>query len=135
MVRHPVELEAMGDDDVLGTLNFIAPRCRVAAVREVTAGVSVSCAWDIGAEPMTAPFTPQRWMLPTGLGHESSSVTAAGRRLVDSLASASKFISMVCHGRTITHVDALSRMFWRGQMYPARCRGSRAGQPHLRPRP
>jgi kynurenine formamidase len=107
-----------GDDDVLGTLNLITADVRRAAAATVRHGRSISCAWDISTVPTpTAAVTPQRWMVKTGLALEPGGAVAHDRCHDGSLATASEFISMVFHGRTITHLDAFSHVFWEGQMY------------------
>jgi kynurenine formamidase len=107
-----------GEDDVLGTLNHITADLRRSAAAAVRHGRSVSCAWDITtvASPSQA-VTPQRWMVRTGLALEPDSTLAQDRCRDGSMATASEFISMVFHGRTITHLDAFSHVFWEGQMY------------------
>lgn len=107
-----------GPDDTLGTLNHLTPERRIAAARTVQLGRSVSCAWDItpgqSAEEHSAP---QRWMYRTGLGFTDKPAPAPPRMRDGCMGTASEFISMVFHGRTITHLDALSHVFWNGRMY------------------
>jgi kynurenine formamidase len=112
-----------GADDLLGTLNYITPEKRVQAGRTVERGVSVSCAWDIQMNTLNdgGRIQSQRLMMHTGLGYHSGSeedVSPAGARAMDDhLGSASEIISMAFHGRPITHIDALSHIFWKGRMY------------------
>ncbi len=59
-----------GDDDALGTLNFVTPEVTVAAAREIQLGHSVSCAWPITTQHQEGDLfgTPQRFMLNHGQG-------------------------------------------------------------------
>jgi len=110
-----------GPDDMLGTLNHITPERRAAAARGVEFGRSVSLAWDIEMDPMEGKHVaPQRWMFRTGLGLDEPAPPAGPRMRDGLMGTASEFISMVFHGRTITHLDALSHIFWQGQMYGGR---------------
>ncbi|RYE41817.1 MAG: cyclase family protein [Hyphomicrobiales bacterium] len=112
-----------GDDDLLGTLNHITAAKRIAAAQSVEHGVTVSCAWDVSMNTANVGehVPPQRMMVKTGLGYVDGSadpVSPAGPRSSDgSMGTASELISMVFHGRPITHLDALSHVFWRGKMY------------------
>lgn len=112
-----------GDDDKLGTLNHITPEKRVAAARTIEHGVTVSCAWDIAMNTLDdgGVIQSQRLMVRTGLGYHSGvedAVSPAGPRAIDEhLGSASEVISLAFHGRPITHIDALSHIFWKGRMY------------------
>jgi kynurenine formamidase len=110
-----------GDDDTLGTLNFITPEKRRSAAAAVLTGEPVSCAWDtrMNRSLVGTPPPPQRFMYRTGLGYLTGEpVSPAGPRSSDgSMGTASEFMSMVFHGREITHLDALSHVFWKGRMY------------------
>lgn len=109
-----------GPDDELGTLNLIAAEHRRAAAATVTEGVTVSCALDLSPQPAPGQLQPpQRHMLLTGEGlcdaHRVDQPVpgAASERFH----GASEFIGMVFHGADITHVDALSHIFWDKRMY------------------
>jgi kynurenine formamidase len=104
-----------GPDDRLGTLNHIGPEQRVAAAALVTEGVSVSLAWDVDTVPrVDHAFGPaQRFMLATG---EGVGPTDGGGAL--------EHIGLVYHGYTVTHLDALSHIFWNGRMYNDRPAGA-----------
>jgi len=92
-------------DDELGTLNLITPEKRMAAAELVRVGETVSCAWDIGgAAPMTPPA--QRFMLATGDQNHRDGSSGAG-----------DFLGVAYHGYVVTHIDALSHVFWDGKMY------------------
>ena len=116
MVRAVVELEPVGADDRLGTLNHVTPAKRVAAAGLVQEGVSVSCGWDIrtGRQP-GATVENQRYMLSTGLGlaDEGRKNLFGGGRA----GGAQEFIGMVFHGLDVTHLDSLAHIFWDGKLY------------------
>lgn len=94
-----------GPDDELGTLNLITPEVRKRAVQTVTEGISISCARDV----------------VTGVHGLESEVTAtaamAGSRLGFAV---EKITTLTPHGHLMTHLDALSHIFWDGQMYNGR---------------
>jgi len=98
-----------GSDDERGTLNHITPAKRVEAAGLVREGVTVSCAWDIDTVPrVDHAFGPaQRFMLATGQGLPDQ--PRGGGAL--------EHIGLVYHGYTVTHLDALSHIFWDKQMY------------------
>jgi kynurenine formamidase len=108
-----------GADDQRGTLNHVSAAKRLAAARLVETGESVSCSWNIrtGRQP-GATAESQRHMLSTGLGlnedgHER--MMGPGRA-----GGAQEYIGLVFHGFDVTHLDALSHIFWDGQMYNGR---------------
>src|SRR5665213_1783926 len=91
-----------GKDDVLGTLNFITPEKRVAASQLVRTGRVVSCAYDIDTAPHIGDMMPaQRFMVRTG---EGAWDTRQGFTW--------EFLGLVYHGKSVTHLDALSHMSW-----------------------
>jgi kynurenine formamidase len=102
-----------GDDDRLGTMNYITPSKRAAAARLVRDGVTVSCAWDIDTVPRVDHVAgpAQRFMLGTGEAPPAPGVRGGG---------AMEFIGLVYHGYTVTHLDGLSHIFWDGRMYNGR---------------
>ena len=115
-----------GADDQLGCLNLITPSKRKQAAALVRDGISVSCArpivTDIAAD---VSFQVQRYMVDSGEGREAD---PPERQLTRR--GASEFIGMVFHGRTITHIDAMSHYSWQGKMYngtPANLVTSREG--------
>ncbi len=109
-----------GPDDVLGTLNHITPAVRLAAARTITEGRTVTCAWDVdttvGPETTSAP--PQRYMVMTreGLADEGR-VFPPGITPGDRQAGAAEYVGLVFHGYSVTHLDALSHIFWDGRLY------------------
>jgi kynurenine formamidase len=100
-----------GSDDELGTLNLVTPDLQIAATKLVRDGISVSMARDILTSriPEHSHFgTPQRFMVRTG---ESQ---IEGQR---EIAGAYEYLGFVYHGNHVTHLDALSHMFFDGKMY------------------
>ena len=95
-----------GDDDELGTLNLITPAKRIAAAELVRVGESVSCAWDIGGTSAVSAPAVQRFMLATGEQRDDDRSSGAG-----------DYLGVAYHGYTVTHIDALSHVFWDGRMY------------------
>jgi kynurenine formamidase len=111
-----------GKGDRLGTLNHITPEKRQAAAHSVEHGAAVSLAWDVEMNSSGGgyPMQPQRFMVRTGLGYvgDGDPVSPAGPRSMDgSMGTASESITIMFHGRPVTHLDALSHVFWKGQMY------------------
>ena len=107
-----------GDDDQLGTMNLITPSKRVEAARLVREGIAVGCARPIDsrdASPDVANPPPVHFMVESGEGYVTPSGPQRGPRQV-----ASDFFGMVFHGITVTHIDALSHIFWDGKMYNGR---------------
>ena len=111
-----------GDDDTLGTLNLITPEKRLAAAGLTTEGRVVSCAWDIRARDMPGAVTPpQRFMLGTGLDLGTGPDSGRRGQMDEGHAGAAmEYIGMVFHGLAVTHIDALSHVFWDAQMYNGR---------------
>jgi len=109
-----------GDDDALGTLNYVTPEVTVAAAAEIQTGRSVSCAWPITNKHQEGDLfgTPQRFMLNHGQGlGDPDRVLPPHRRPGDRGFGASEFVGFVFHGLNITHLDALSHIFWDKKMY------------------
>jgi hypothetical protein len=110
-----------GEDDQNGCLNLITPEKRKQAAVLVQDGITVSC-----ARPITTEITPdityqvQRYMVDSGEGRDTD---PPERRRVRR--GAAEFIGMVCHGQTITHIDALSHYSWQGTIYNGKARQSR----------
>jgi kynurenine formamidase len=102
-----------GDDDQRGALNFLTDGQRVAASRLVATGESVSLAHDLATEPMPEhPHPVQHHMLASGDALDSNGI--------DGYEAARDYLAFEVHGLWTTHVDALSHMFVRGQMYGGR---------------
>lgn len=109
-----------GDDDVLGTLNLITDAKRVAASRLVRHGRVVSCSWDIDtrhqADDVAGP--PMRFMATTGQGlADEHRLLPESYLPTDRQAGVSEFIGLIYHGYRVTHLDALSHIFWDRKMY------------------
>ena len=106
-----------GENDQLGTLNLVTPQKRVQAARLVQQGIAVGCARpiskDMAADAANPP--PIHFMLESGEGWVTPSGASRGTRQ-----AASDFFGMVFHGITVTHIDALSHIFWDGKMYNGR---------------
>ena len=113
-----------GADDERGTLNLITPEKVQRAARLIQDGTSVSCerpiTYDLGA-----PSVSLHYMTGTGESLEPGAKNVAG--------GSGDFFGIAPHGYTITHMDALSHIFWEGYIYngkPARlitARGATVG--------
>ena len=106
-----------GADDRRGTLNYVTPAVTLAAAREIRDGHSVSCAWDIdGTDDLYGP--PHRYMINTGQGlGDEHRVLQAHQRPNHRSAGAAEYVGFAFHGMNMTHIDALSHIFWDGRMY------------------
>jgi kynurenine formamidase len=103
-----------GADDELGTINLITPEKRLTAAKLITTGRTITCSRQIRKTDAAGNFIPPiHMMLESGEGRTDDDRLSAypGRQ------TAIDFIGMTFHGATITHVDALSHVFWRGRMY------------------
>lgn len=90
-----------GKDDQRGTLNLVTPAKRAAAAALVRTGRLVSLARDLGPQPAL----DYHMLLP---------IRREGNR------AAVDYVGLVCHGTTITHVDALCHIEYEGQLYNGR---------------
>jgi len=111
-----------GPDDELGTLNFITPEKRRHAASLVVSGVTISCGLLTEAGPQPGTDQPyQRYMHLTGEGwndpHRVARKTRQKMNGIDKHAGASEFVGLNYHGLYITHLDALSHVFWDGRLY------------------
>ena len=106
-----------GPDDQLGTLNLITPEKRVEAARLVREGIAIGCARPVSTEMAADAENPPpvHFMVKSGEAYVTPSGARLGPRQV-----ARDFIGMIFHGITVTHVDALSHIFWNGKMYGGR---------------
>ena len=106
-----------GENDQLGTLNLITPQKRVQAARLVQQGIAVGCSRpvtrDMDSDVANPP--PVHFMVESGEGWVTPAGPSRGPRQI-----ASDFFGMVFHGITVTHIDALSHIFWDGKMYNGR---------------
>jgi kynurenine formamidase len=109
-----------GDDDELGTLNLISPEVRRRAAQQVREGRRVSCGRNV--EPgLDGPV--HRFMDGTGEGLADEHRVTSPHSLeygTGRFAGASEYIGMMFHGRDVTHLDALSHIFWDRRMYNGR---------------
>lgn len=115
--------ERWGAVDQLGTLNLIDASQRRKAAALVLEGVSVSCAWDISTRPQIGDhFGPaQRHMLMTGEGLADEHRVVPPHPVpgveMSRSAGAIEYFGCVFHGVNITHLDALSHVFWDRKSY------------------
>ena len=103
-----------GPADEAGALNLITRETRLAAIAEVTEGLTVSCSWPIvmNQQRTNDVFTPMRLMHSTGEGLSAERLRLEGRS-----AMAAEWIGMQFHGNTITHIDALCHNSVDARMY------------------
>jgi kynurenine formamidase len=95
--------ERWGPDDQRGALNHLTDARRAAATALVVTGESVSLSHDLATEPRPDhPHPVQHHMLASGYE------------------AARDHLALDVHGLFTTHVDALSHMFVRGEMYGGR---------------
>jgi kynurenine formamidase len=102
-----------GADDQRGALNYLTAAHRLAAAAAVTTGESVSLAYDLATEPLPEhPHPVQHHMLASGDARDANGI--AGYE------AARDHLALDVHGLHTTHVDALSHIFVRGEMYGGR---------------
>ena len=105
-----------GDEDQLGTLNFLTPEKVQQSVSLVADGTTVSCARPVVFDPTPDATAPAvHYMVESGEGWET------GQKVTSRLSqAATDYIGMVFHGYTVTHIDSLAHFFWKGKMYNGR---------------
>ena len=102
-----------GPDDQRGALNHLTPDRRAAAAALVRTGESVSLAFDLGPDPLPDHSRPvQHHMLASGDARDANGIPG--------YEAARDHIGVEVHGLFATHVDALSHMFVRGEMFGGR---------------
>lgn len=102
-----------GTDDQRGALNHLTDEHRRKASRLVVSGESVSLAHDLGTEPLPEnPHPVQHHMLASGDALDSNGIPG--------YEAARDHLALDVHGLNTTHVDALSHMFVRGEMFGGR---------------
>jgi kynurenine formamidase len=102
-----------GAGDERGTLNHLTDRRRVAAAGLVHSGESVSLAHDLATEPLPEhPHPVQHHMLASGDARDANGIPG--------YEAARDHLALDVHGLWTTHVDALSHLFVRGEMYGGR---------------
>jgi len=122
-VPTPAELSAMfealknwdrwSDADQLGALNHITPDCRVKAAHLVATGETISLSHDLATQPMPEDPRPvEHHMLASGDARDSNGIPG--------YEAARDHLALDMHGLFTTHVDALSHMFVRGEMFGGR---------------
>ena len=105
-----------GEDDQLGTLNFLTPERTRRATSLVQEGRTISCARTVAFEASPDAVSPPiHYMVESGEGW------ASGDKVTSRVAQGSTdFFGMIFHGYTITHIDSLAHFFWEGKMYNGR---------------
>jgi len=102
-----------GDDDEQGALNHLLPEHRVAAAALVRVGESISLARNLATTPSPEnPSPAHHHMLAAGDARDSNGIPG--------YEAARDYVGSDVHGLGVTHVDALSHMFVRGEMYGGR---------------
>jgi kynurenine formamidase len=102
-----------GADDERGALNHLTPTHRSAAAALVRDGLTVSLARNLGTDPSPEnPHPAHHHMLASGDARDSNGIPG--------YEAARDYVGLDVHGLYTTHVDALSHMFVRGEMYGGR---------------
>ena len=102
-----------GAGDERGTLNLLTDECRRAAASLVVTGETISLAHDLGTDPSPEnPHPAHHHMLASGDARDSNGIPG--------YEAARDYVGLDVHGLYTTHVDALSHMFVRGEMYGGR---------------
>lgn len=103
-----------GAEDELGTLNLISPPKRIAAASLVKDGIAISLSRQIGpeatSEQLGEPF--QHVMTASGEQYEPVEHYDGSPQI-----STDSIGVMSYHGFYYTHLDALSHIFWNGELY------------------
>jgi kynurenine formamidase len=102
-----------GEGDQRGALNHLTDEHRQRATKLVESGESVSLSQDLATEPMPEHPSPvQHHMLASGDARDSNGIPG--------YEAARDHLSLDLHGLYTTHVDALSHMFVKGEMFGGR---------------
>jgi kynurenine formamidase len=102
-----------GTEDQRGTLNHLTDDRRAAAASLVRSGEAVSLAHDLGTEPSPEnPSPAHHHMLASGDARDANGIPG--------YEAARDYVGLDIHGLSTTHVDALSHMFVRGEMFGGR---------------
>ena len=102
-----------GDNDERGALNHLTPAHRAHAATLVRDGEAVSLARNLATAPTPEnPFPAHHHMLASGDARDSNGIPG--------YEAARDYVGSDVHGLGVTHVDALSHMFVRGEMYGGR---------------
>jgi kynurenine formamidase len=97
-----------GKADRLGTLNFITPQIRAAALRLAVEGVVIPCAVTIDPH---SPNSAGKWGPPQRVTFQ---VRGAGSHRLTSVV---EHLGLVYHGRGVTHIDAPAHISWDERLY------------------
>jgi kynurenine formamidase len=102
-----------GAEDQRGALNYLTDDLRRAASGLVVSGEPVSLAHDLATEPLPEhPHPVQHHMLAAGDARDGNGIPG--------YEAARDHLALDIHGLFTTHVDALSHMFVRGEMFGGR---------------
>src|SRR3954451_7940628 len=102
-----------GDEDERGALHHLTPDHRVRAAALVRDGASITLARNLATSPTPEnPFPAHHHMLAAGDARDSNGIPG--------YEAARDYVGSDVHGLGVTHVDALSHMFVRGEMYGGR---------------
>jgi kynurenine formamidase len=102
-----------GEADELGALHHLRAEHRVAAAGLVRDGDTISLALDLATAPSPEnPSPAHHHMLAAGDARDSNGIPG--------YEAARDYVGSEVHGLGVTHVDALSHMFVRGEMYGGR---------------
>lgn len=100
-------------DDQRGALNHLTDARRVAAAGLVRSGEPISLAYDLATEPLPENPNPvHHHMLASGDARDANGIPG--------YEAARDHLALDVHGLSTTHVDALSHMFVRGEMFGGR---------------
>src|ERR1700722_367843 len=102
-----------GADDERGALNHLTDERRRRAAALVINGESISLSHDLATEPLPDhPHPVLHHMLASGDARDSNGI--------EGYEAARDYLALDLHGLWTTHVDALSHMFVRGEMFGGR---------------
>ena len=105
-----------GNEDQMGTLNYLDEKKTLESAAMINEGVTVSCARPIVFDPSPDATGPAvHYMVESGEGWETGDkITSRASQ------AATDYIGFVFHGYTGTHIDSLAHFFWKGKMYNGR---------------
>jgi len=105
-----------GNEDQMGTLNYLDEKKTLESAAMINEGVTVSCARPIVFDPSPDATGPAvHYMVESGEGWETGDkITSRASQ------AATDYIGLVFHGYTVTHIDSLAHFFWKGKMYNGR---------------
>jgi kynurenine formamidase len=102
-----------GDEDEAGALNHQTAQHRIHAASLVSDGETISLAHDMPLQPSAeTPFPAHHHMLASGDALDANGLPG--------YEACGDYIGTQVHGLGLTHIDALSHMFVRGQMFNGR---------------